>query len=127
MKTLPWIVCAWLLIGCRSVELVPYAVETVRTEWRDRLVRDSVVLHDSVHVKERGDTVWMERWHTVYRDRTVLDTVVRTDSIPVPYPVERELGRWEQFRLDVGGYAITVVALGIVAAAVWAVMRLRGK
>ena len=99
MKTLPWILCAVLfLVGCRSVELVPYPVSNVQTEYRDRLVRDSIVLHDSIHVKERGDTVWMERWHTAYRDRLMRDTIVRTDSIPVPYPVERELTRWERLK-----------------------------
>ena len=126
MKTLPWILCAALfLAGCRSVELVPYPVTNVQTEYRDRLVRDSIVLHDSIHVKERGDTVWMERWHTVYRDRLVRDTIVRTDSIPVPYPVERELTRWEQLKVDYGGAALAVVAAAVVVVLGRIVMRLK--
>ena len=125
MKALPWIVCVLLLIGCRSVEYVPYAVPSVQTEYRDRLVRDSVVLHDSIHVKERGDTVWMERWHTAYCDRTVRDTVVRTDSIPAPYPVERELGRWEQMKVGYGGGAIGVVAVMVFAVFGWIVYKLK--
>ena len=126
MKTLPWIICAvLLLVGCRSVELVPYPVTNVQTEYRDRLVRDSIVLHDSIHVKERGDTVWMERWHTAYRDRLVRDTIVRTDSIPVPYPVERELTRWEQLKVDYGGAALAVVAAAAVVVLGRIVMRLK--
>lgn len=125
MKALPWIVCVLLLIGCRSVEYVPYPVTNVQTEYRDRLVRDSIVLHDSIHVKERGDTVWMERWHTAYRDRTMRDTIVRTDSIPVPYPVERKLGRWEQVKVDYGGVAIGVVAVMVFAVFGWIVYKLK--
>ena len=33
----------------------------------------------------------------------------KTDSVQVPYPVEKELTRWEQLRLDVGGYAMLTV------------------
>ena len=126
MKTLPWILCAvLLLVGCRSVELVPYPVTNVQTEYRDRLVRDSIVLHDSIHVKERGDTVWMERWHTAYRDRLMRDTIVRTDSISVPYPVERELTRWERLKVDYGGAALAVVAVVIFAVFGWIVYNLK--
>ena len=39
----------------------------------------------------------------------IIEAFNRTDSIRVPYPVEKELTRWERFRLDVGGYAIFTV------------------
>ena len=89
---MPWIVCVLLLIGCRSVEYVPYPVTNVQTEYRDRLVRDSIVLHD---------------------------------SIPVPYPVERKLGRWEQVKVDYGGVAIGVVAVMVFAVFGWIVYKLK--
>ena len=41
--------------------------------------RDSVFVHDSVYVRIRADTVYMERWHTRWRDKTVL----RTDTVQV--------------------------------------------
>ena len=59
----------------------------VRTEWRDRYTerRDSVYLHDSVYIHSKGDTVYLERWHTRIRDRTLRDTVYlhKTDSVYV--------------------------------------------
>ena len=110
-----------LLSGCTTVRTV--TVERVRTDTVrvTQLQRDSIWLHDSVHVKElvKGDTVWMnvERWHTQYRDRWRTDTVYqsRTDSIPVPYPVEKrvpaELSTWQRIRLWLGN--IMLIALGL--------------
>lgn len=41
--------------------------------------RDSIYLHDSVFVRIRADTVYLERWHTRWRDRET----VRTDTVRV--------------------------------------------
>lgn len=110
-----------LFSGCTTVRTV--TVERVRTDTLriTQLQRDSIWLHDSIHVKElvKGDTVWMnvERWHTQYRDRWRTDTVYqsRTDSIPVPYPVEKrvpaELSTWQRIRLWLGN--IMLIAIGL--------------
>lgn len=39
--------------------------------------------------------------------------VVVSKMEKVPYPVEKELTRWQQFRLDVGGWAIAIVIITI--------------
>ena len=114
-----------VLAGCKQVQYVPVETASRDTVWRDRVRRDSILRYDSVYIKEKGDTVWMERWHTAYRDRTVRDTVVRTDSIPVPYPVERELGRWEQVKVDYGGAALAVVTVMVFAVFGWIVYKLK--
>ena len=65
----------------------------VRTEWRDRYTerRDSVYLHDSVYIHSKGDTVYLERWHTRIRDRTLRDTLYlhKTDSVYVETQVKK--------------------------------------
>jgi hypothetical protein len=78
---------ALLFTGCKT-NTIYVPVETVRVEYRDKLMRDSVRLYDSIFVKMRGDTVWLEKYRYLYRDRLVRDSVFRTDSIAVPYPVE---------------------------------------
>jgi hypothetical protein len=57
--------------------------------------RDSIWLHDSIRVSEKGDTIRIERWHTKYISKEVHDTIYRakTDSIPVPYEVVKEVPR----------------------------------
>lgn len=65
----------------------------VRTEWRDRYTerRDSVYLHDSVYIHSKGDTVYLERWHTRIRDRTLRDTLYlhKIDSVYVETQVKK--------------------------------------
>ena len=63
---------------------------------------------DSIYILDRGDTVLITKTKYLYKDRMVRDTVYRsrTDSIQIPYPVERKLTKWEQFRLDIGGWAM---------------------
>lgn len=91
------------LMGC-AVKYVP--VETVKVEKvteHDSIFQETVK-HDSVLVDKRGDTVFVEKWHTLYKDRwrDRWRDSVRVDSVQVPFPVERELSRWEQFCLDYG-------------------------
>lgn len=53
--------------------------------------------------------------------RTQLSSV-KTDSIQVPYPVERELTRWEKIKMDTGGIALggmMTVSVVCAALAVW--------
>ena len=61
------------LVGCRTY--VP--VETTRTEYRDRerIERDTVSVRDSITTFIKGDTVLIDKWHTVYKE------LVRRDSI----------------------------------------------
>lgn len=50
---------------------------------RETRTIDSVHIHDSVYIREGGDTVYMTRWRTMWRDRIVHDTVHEhtTDTI----------------------------------------------
>lgn len=112
--------CAWLLIGvlvgfiifflsgCTTTEYV--TVEKVRTDTvnHSKVLRDSVWLHDSVYIKEKGDTVTVERWHTEWRERLLFDTllIATHDTVPQPYPVikvvEMSLSWWQRLRLYLG-------------------------
>ena len=87
-----WIIIAICLciFSCRSTQYVP--VETVKTEYRDRVEkqRDSIYFADTIRIVEKGDTtiIYKDRYRYLYKDRFLTDTVIKRDSIPVPYPVE---------------------------------------
>ena len=87
-------IALWLT-SCTTTKVV--TVEKVKTDttYITKQQRDSIWLHDSIHVTERGDTIRIERWHTKYIEREVHDTLYRakTDSIPVPYEVIKEVPR----------------------------------
>ena len=84
-----------LFASCTKTEYI--TVEKVRNDTTviTKHQRDSVWLHDSTFVKVAGDTVLIERWHTVWQNHTAHDTVykARVDSVPVPYPVVKEVER----------------------------------
>jgi DNA polymerase sigma len=79
-------IIAILLYSCKSVKYIP--VETTKINYRDNLVRDSVIHYDSVYVKDKGDTLILERYKYLYKNRIVKDSVFVNDTIRIPYPVE---------------------------------------
>lgn len=111
------IICA-LLGSCgvkeRVVTVTAHTTDTLRIVQHQR---DSIYLHDSIHVSERGDTVRIERWHTSYRDRWHRDTVYQAthDTIPQPYEVLREvpakLTWWQRARLAAVNIVLAAMAL----------------
>ena len=94
-------VLALLMCSCKSVEYVPVIERRTDTLVQKVIERDSIRVHDSTIVREAGDTVLIERWHTQFRDRWHHDSIYisKTDSIPVPYPVteyvEKPLKWWK--------------------------------
>ena len=42
------------------------------------------------------------------------DTVVKIDSIRVPYPVEKQLSKWEKLKMDLGGWAFVGLVILII-------------
>lgn len=105
--------CA-LFGSCKSVEYVPVIEHHTDTLIQTKIVKDSVYLKDSIHVREKNDTVKIEHWHTEFLKKEVHDTVYisKTDSVPAPYPVEvikevpAELSMWELLKMKAGGIAI---------------------
>lgn len=119
-----------LLSSCKQVEYV--TVEKVRTDttYITKWQRDSIWLHDSIHVKEKGDTVLVEKWHTKYVESIKHDTtyIATHDTIPDPFPVETikevpaELSWWQKLRLWIGNIGL-VAMLGAVGYFGWRIYR----
>ena len=121
-----------LLTGCRTqyVSVPEYHTEYI-VKHDSVTLRDSIWQHDSVYVERSGDTLLVEKWRTkyrlVYRDVLRVDSFVKTDSVRVPYPVERKLNRWEQFKMDYGAVSFGVSIAAIIAAIVALVLWLRKR
>ena len=88
-------IALFFLTGCTTTKVVTVPEVHTDTTYITQHQRDSIWLHDSIHVTERGDTIRIERWHTKYISKEVHDTLYRakTDSIPVPYEVVKEVPR----------------------------------
>ena len=120
--------------GCARKVYVPteHIVYSTDTVYEAVLRVDSVIQRDSVAVVQKGDTVLITRYRDRYRVKERTDTVYKanTDSVRVrePYPVERELTKWEQAKMDFGGiFLCGLIAVGVAAVIVWIVKRKRRK
>ena len=106
------------LSSCRSIQYVP--VDTIKTEYKyiDRLQHDSIYQKHSVMYYVKGDTVFVDKYKYLYKYLFInkVDSFVKVDSIQVPYPVEKQLTRWQSLKMDIGGIALTVVAIIVIIA-----------
>lgn len=120
--------CGALLTSCRT-QYVP--VETVRTEYktRDSIRFDSIYQRDSVYMQVKGDSVYLYKYKYLYRYLTInkTDTVIKTDSVQIPYPVEKQLSRWESVKMELGGWAFGVIIVMAIIIVGWLVYRCRNK
>lgn len=117
-----------IMSGCTTTRYVPVVTHQTDTLRVVQNVRDSVMVHDSVRVTERGDTVFVERWRervhaskthdTVYR--AVHDTVVEKVPVQVEVTKEKPLTRWQRARMTVGDVMMAAV---LVAVGIWYVRR----
>lgn len=118
------------LFSCTTEKVV--TVEKVRTDttYITKWQRDSVWLHDSITVTEKGDTVRIEKWHTKYIESILHDTLYQAthDTIPQPYPVieevPAELSWWQSLRIWIGNILLMAMAAGA-ACLGWRIWRMR--
>lgn len=126
---------AILFAGCTATP----KVVTV-TEYKERVVHDTIVKIDSVQVadsivdkqreRQAGDTIFVEReverWRTRWQTRVEAQTVEVHHTDSVPYPVEvvkevpKQLNGWQRFILGSGYGLWAVLILGLVS---WVVAR----
>ena len=98
---------------------------------------DTLTKHDSIYQKEfvdryvKGDSVFLTKTQVDYRFRNIYKTLyrdsIKVDSLRVPYPIERKLNKWENLKMEVGGWAIgglSAVVIALIAYIVtWLVRR----
>lgn len=107
-----------MLTGCKTIEYVPVIEHKTDTLIQMKHQRDSVLMHDSITISEKGDTVRIEKWHTKYIEREVHDTtyMAKTDSVPQPYPVTEYVEKplsWLQKTL-IGAGSISILSLLVI-------------
>lgn len=142
-----FIATAALIAGCTRTVYVP--MPSVSVERNDHTVntadiekersrestREQVTSDTKVTVNENGDTLRTDTRFIYLRDReterenerlrAIVDSLrsAKVDSVPVPYPVERKLSRWERTKVDYGGYAMVLLGAVIAVAVAWLARR----
>ena len=109
---------AWLIAWLTSCSPRTITVPEYHTEYivkADTLVKhDSIYHRDSVSFYLQGETICRDRYKYIdrykYVYKTTTDTLIKTDSIRVPVPMDRQLSKWEQTKMDVGGWCMAALA-----------------
>ena len=122
------ILCLFLC-GCTTTKYVE--VEKVRTDttYITQHQRDSIWMHDSILVREKGDTVWFEKWHTKYIEKQIRDTLYSAthDTIPVICEVEKEvaakLSSWQKLLIKAGHLALAA----LIACIIYIIIKIKDK
>ena len=123
MKKLVFIIITILLFSaCRTITKtievpVEIPVEVVKKEYIHDTKIDSVYIRDSVDRWQKGDTLYITKWHTKFKYINKVDTIIKTDSIPKIESVEKKVEVnhiywWQKLLMWLGG--ITIVLLIIV-------------
>ena len=122
-KILIFIIALVGFVSCRSIKYVPG--ESVRHDsiYITKHQRDSIFQRDSIYVLDKGDTVIIYKDKYIYVYNTKTDTIFRntTDTITQVVEVERELTKWQKFRMDAGGWALGVLLI-LILFGVWRII-----
>lgn len=115
---------------------------TIKERQTDSLMHSR---NERLVLSDKGDTLRHDTELTVYRashrekelERIVesqRDSIrelteqlesVKSDTIRVPYPVEKQLTKWQQVKIDYGGEAIMALAAVVIAAVAWLIKEFR--
>ena len=105
------------LPSCRSINPCLSTIHRDSVAYTIHQTIDTIVMHDSVYVREvqRGDTVYLTRteWRDRWRTRLVHDTVRHTEYVTqvVEHPPERYIPPFYK-RCTIALWAIIALAIG---------------
>lgn len=135
-----WMVITWVAIllmailmsGCKTYKVIDHdyqtktdsTYETKRdTIIETKLVRDSIYVRDSLVLREKGDTIFSEKWHTKYIERLRIDTVrevskdtvfvLRTDSVQTHKETEKQPSFGDRVRSFISDFGVAIGILGV--------------
>lgn len=110
MRTIVILTLLLIFNSCRSRHL-PISENNTADSLRAISVRsDSIVIHDSIYIVERGDTVFQYKYKYIYRDRVLHDTLHhhRCDTITQFVEVEKQLTFWQQKKMEIGSLVMWI-------------------
>lgn len=109
-----------MLSACKTTtKIVEVPVEVVKKEYIYDTKIDSVYIRDSVDRWQKGDTLYITKWHTKFKYINKVDTIVKTDSIPKIVPVVKEVEVnhiywWQKALIWVGGILSTCIIISLI-------------
>lgn len=137
------------ICSCRSVRYVPVEsnsyvkdsvnlIDSIVIHYETR-TKDSVCIKDStVIVQDKDGNIIKEKYYRETERYSILENdynklkqkyeklkAEKVDTIRVPYPVEAKLTKWQQFKMEAGGYAIALTIITILIVVGYMVYKLK--
>ena len=98
----------FIVQSCRAVTQVKeIPIETIKTEYKDKVIQDSIYFRDSILILQKGDTIYSTqvKYRYVYKNR--IDTIIKVDTIPnivtiTNTEVQNKLYNWQKILIVIG-------------------------
>lgn len=117
------------LFGCKPCKVAQRETVIKDSLYIVQRMIDRVLIRDSVYERHVHDTVYKYKERETVRYLSLRDTlyIERRDSVSVPYPVERQLTKWEATRMRLGDISLIVFIAGLLYVVVWLIKRRRKR
>lgn len=105
------------LTSCKtSTKIVEVPVEVIKKEYVYNTKIDSIYIRDSIDRWQKGDTLYITKWHTKLQYINKVDTITKTDSIPKIITITKEtkvnhLYWWQKMLLCIGGASLLYIII----------------
>ena len=109
-----------MISSCRTTtQIVEVPVEIIKKEYIHDTKIDSVYIKDSIDRWQKGDTLYITKWHTKFKYINKVDTIIKTDSIPKLVTVEKEVEVnhiywWQKALMWVGGILSLCIIISLI-------------
>lgn len=138
MKKILFFLIPVLFMGCKTGKVIVPVVDTlyINKTIKDTVYQskyDSVYFKDSIYIREKGDSVFIDKWHTqykykvdtsyIYKER--VDTIYQVKNVIVE--TEKKLTKWQKFKMDAGGLLVGAVVALLVALVVMVVRKVKAR
>lgn len=105
-----------LFISCRTIKTIEVPIETIRTEYVDKLQYDSIYMKDSVFILNTKDTVYINNTKYLYKYKYIKDTINIIDTIPKIVTVTdikytNKLYLWQKILMSIGAVFIIYIII----------------
>ena len=105
------------LFSCKtSTKIVEVPVEVIKKEYVYNTKIDSIYIRDSIDRWQKGDTLYITKWHTKLQYINKVDTITKTDSIPKIITITKEtkvnhLYWWQKMLMCIGSASLLYIII----------------
>ena len=92
---IPFFSLVFILSGCsttKKVTTIEYIHDTIKnTEYINKVLYDSIYIHDSIYTIYKNDTMYITKFKDVYKYKYIHDTIQTSDTVIVYQTKEKEV------------------------------------